>query len=210
MQEKSSNPVHTPAPNRTAAKKQAKRDAILRSAIEEFSEHGFGNTHLAAVAERAGVAKGTLYLYFESKEALFADVVRHIIAEPIAFEASPNADAFDTFRQLLIAMVDRLQSSGRSRIATVALTEGNQFPHLMDIYIEAVLDPILARITAMTEAMPSPRLDVVRRFPQLIMAPVLVGLIWNRFMPHRPAIDLTEILNAQLDLIAGQACAERV
>lgn len=208
MPEKSSNPVHKALLDRTTAKKQAKREAILHAAMEEFSEHGFGNTHLANVAERAGVAKGTLYLYFESKEALFAAVVRHIVAEPVAFEAQTGADAFETFRLLLTGMVDRLQSSGRSHIALVALTEGNQFPHLMDIYIEAVLDPILARIAAMTDAMPSPRLDVIKRFPQLIMAPVLVGLIWNRFMTSRPAIDLAAILNAQLDLVAGEACGD--
>lgn len=208
MPEKSSNPVHERPLNRTAAKKQAKREAILHAAMEEFSEHGFGNTNLATIADRASMAKGTLYLYFESKEALFAAVVRHIVAEPVAFEAQTGADAFETFRLLLTGMVEQLQSSGRSRIATVALTEGNQFPHLMDIYIEAVLDPILARIAAMTDAMPSPRLDVIRRFPQLIMAPVLVGLIWNRFMTNRSAIDLAEILNAQFDLVAGQGCGD--
>lgn len=201
-----SPPPAGPSSPRIALKKQAKREAILAAALAEFSERGFANARLSAVAERAGVAKGTLYLYFAGKEDLFAGVVRESLPFverdlPAAEDArSPRA----ALRDFLLRAADDLQRSGRGAIALVALTEGRNFPQLVDVYVEAVLEPLLIRIARLTGEDASPALDPVRRFPQLLLAPVLSGLLWNNFMTGRPELDLVELLDAQLTLILGR------
>src|SRR5690242_19613097 len=73
-----------------ARKAAAKREAILHAALDEFSARGFTAARLEDVAARAGVAKGTIYLYFADKEALFQEIVRAMIVPVLAFvEVTP-------------------------------------------------------------------------------------------------------------------------
>lgn len=201
-----SPPPDGPSSPRIALKKQAKREAILAAALVEFSERGFAHARLSAVAERAGVAKGTLYLYFAGKEDLFAGVVRESLPFierdlPAGEDGrSPRA----VLRDFLLRTAEDLQNSGRSAIALVALTEGRNVPRLVDVYVEAVLEPLLDRIARMTSDDASPSLDPIRRFPQLLLAPVLSGLLWNNLTTGRPKLDLVELLDAQLTLILGK------
>lgn len=191
---------------RTRLKKQAKRTAILKAALEEFTENGFAKTRLATVAQKAGVAKGTLYLYFASKEELFAGVVEETLSpqEPYGEETSETSlRPEDRLSRFLLDNVASLRDSGRTGIALVVLTEGHLFPRLVDIYTQAVLTPILDRIRALAQTEESPRLKTIHRFPQLLMAPVLVGLLWNRIMTSSPPIDLPAIVKAQLSLALG-------
>src|SRR5215211_6872448 len=58
---------------------EARRAAILAAALEEFTARGYEGARLDDVAKRAGVAKGTIYLYFADKEALFQDLVRSMV-----------------------------------------------------------------------------------------------------------------------------------
>src|ERR1700674_5981226 len=71
----------------------ARREAILAAALDEFSARGFAAARLDDVARRAGVAKGTIYLYFRDKEALFQELVRSVISPLIArFETTVEID----------------------------------------------------------------------------------------------------------------------
>src|ERR1700742_4039483 len=82
----------TPRTNR-AARQAERRDAILEAALEEFSASGFAATRLDDVARRAGVAKGTIYLYFQDKEALFEELVRSMLSPVVgALTAAPAID----------------------------------------------------------------------------------------------------------------------
>ena len=66
-------------PVKRNGRRNERRDAILSAALEEFSARGFADTRLDDVAQRAGVAKGTIYLYFRDKESLFQDLVRAMV-----------------------------------------------------------------------------------------------------------------------------------
>src|SRR6266849_1384030 len=71
----------------------ARREAILAAALDEFSARGFAATRLDDVAQRAGVAKGTIYLHFEDKESLFQELVRTMLSPVVgALEAARIAD----------------------------------------------------------------------------------------------------------------------
>src|SRR5215813_767162 len=76
-----------PAGNGARAQKSAaRREAILAAALDEFSAQGFAAARLDDVARRAGVAKGTIYLHFRDKEALFQELIRSVL--------SPFVDTF--------------------------------------------------------------------------------------------------------------------
>ena len=74
-----SAPPATRAP-RARKRSAERRDAILAAALDEFSARGFAATRLDDVAKRAGVAKGTIYLYFADKETLFQELVRSMLS----------------------------------------------------------------------------------------------------------------------------------
>src|SRR5689334_21741845 len=81
-------PVRNMLPRRRntgrAQKTAARREAILAAALDEFSARGFAATRLEDVARRAGVAKGTIYLHFADKEALFQELVRTMLGPLVA------------------------------------------------------------------------------------------------------------------------------
>ncbi len=80
----------TPRQGAREERKVERREAILAAALEEFSARGFAATRLDDVARRAGVAKGTIYLYFRDKESLFQELVRSMLGPMVgAIEAAP-------------------------------------------------------------------------------------------------------------------------
>src|SRR5271166_3718094 len=86
-------PAATVRQNVRMAKAAARREAILGAALDEFSARGFAAARLDDVARRAGVAKGTIYLHFRDKEALFQELVRVMLVPLVAaLEALPPAD----------------------------------------------------------------------------------------------------------------------
>src|SRR6476646_4708347 len=86
-------------------RKAERRDAILSAALDEFSAQGYAATRLDDVAKRAGVAKGTIYLYFRDKEALFQELVRTMLT-PVVGSIEALRDADVPMRVLADRMVD--------------------------------------------------------------------------------------------------------
>src|ERR1043166_381874 len=72
-------PKRVAARKRRSATPEARRAAILAAALEEFWARGYEGARLDDVAKRAGIAKGTIYLYFADKEALFQELVRSMV-----------------------------------------------------------------------------------------------------------------------------------
>src|SRR5215211_1902980 len=110
---KRSKPARDAPPPRRArndADRQAKEKAILDAALDVFAERGFAEARLADVAARAGVAKGTIYLYFASKEALFEALIRTGIAAPIAALSAELAGQDHPFETILRALFARLRT----------------------------------------------------------------------------------------------------
>src|SRR5919198_3312468 len=76
-----------------AQRSAARREAILAAALDEFSAQGFAAARLDDVARRAGVAKGTIYLHFRDKEALFQELIRSVLSPFVGtLEAALKAD----------------------------------------------------------------------------------------------------------------------
>ncbi len=136
-------------PDEPAAKrerrKQARPGELLDAALDLFVEKGFAATRSEEVAARAGVSKGTLFLYFPSKEELFKAVVRENVSGRFAewwgeFEAFQGSTP-DMVRYCLQVWWDRLGATRASGITKLVISEARNFPELAAFYQQEVIRP---------------------------------------------------------------------
>ena len=196
------------------AERQAqRREAILAAALDEFSARGFAATRLDDIAKRAGVAKGTIYLYFRDKESLFQELVRSMLSPIVGqLEAAPMIDL--PARMVIEAIADvfvrEVFGTRRQDVIRLIITEGQRFPKLAEIYYHEVIERVVPAIRAlMTRAAARGELpnDALARFPQLLVAPAMVALMWNGLFGRFAPIDVREILRAHIDMLFGERSA---
>jgi AcrR family transcriptional regulator len=187
-----------------------RRAAIVEAALEQFIASGFTATRLDDVAKRAGVAKGTIYLHFKDKEALFEELVRTAIVPLIGrLTASPSPsgsirDALEGFARMFIQEV---ATTRRGDIIRLIVAEGPRFPAIADFYYREVVSRGLAAMRALIEIgiargeIRSPRLAA---FPQIVVAPAIIAVIWKSLFERHSPLDANEMLRVHLDLIFGE------
>src|SRR5712691_7568700 len=115
------------------ARSAGRREAILAAALEEFSVRGFEATRLDDVAKRANVAKGTIYLYFPGKEALFQELIRVMLTPLVGtIEAMGKADIpISMFADRVVDLfVREVYETRRKDVIRLMITEGRRFPKL--------------------------------------------------------------------------------
>jgi AcrR family transcriptional regulator len=124
-------------------RKDARPGEIVAAALELFGERGFAATKLTDVARRAGVTKGTVYLYFESKEALFKAVVREtivpVIAHGEALVRSFTGSARDLLGQLVREYWRLVGETAVAGVPKLMMAEAATFPELTRFYYEEVV-----------------------------------------------------------------------
>ncbi len=124
-------------------RKEARPAEIVAAALEVFVERGFAATTLAEVARRAGVTKGTIYLYFAGKAALFKAVVRETIVPVIArgeqLAAGHRGSAAELVRRLLRGWWEVIGESPLSGIPKLVMAEAGNFPALARFYYDEVI-----------------------------------------------------------------------
>lgn len=132
-----------PAKPRWQRRKDARPEEIVNAALEEFVERGFAATRLEDVARRAGVTKGTLYLYFKNKEALFKAVVRQTIVPVIAQGESTARSFTGSARELLEQLVREywrlVYETSLAGIPKLMMAEAANFPELARFYYDEVV-----------------------------------------------------------------------
>jgi AcrR family transcriptional regulator len=126
-------------------RKEARPQELLDAALSLFVEKGFAGTRAEEVAARAGVSKGTLYLYFPSKEDLLKAVIAHNLSERIADGAARAADFtgtnVDLLRTLLCEWWEQAYDSPASAVFKLVITEVRNFPEIAEFYIREVVEP---------------------------------------------------------------------
>jgi TetR/AcrR family transcriptional regulator len=126
-------------------RKQARPGELLAAALDLFVEKGYAATRVEEVAQRAGVSKGTLFLYFSSKEELFKAVVRENISGRFAewgeelrvFEGSSE----DLLRYCMTSWWERVGATKASGIPKLMMSEAGNFPELVDFFQQEVVQP---------------------------------------------------------------------
>ena len=184
----------------------ARREAILSAALEEFSGRGFAATRLDDVARRAGVAKGTIYLYFRDKESLFQELVRSMMGPLVGnIEAALVSEA--PVRALAEHMTDlfvrEVFETRRKDVIRLMIAEGRRFPKLAEFYYREVLSRVIAALrTLMHRAVERGEAPAaLERFPQLLAAPGLVAIIWSGLFDRFEPLDVQAMMKAHIDLL---------
>jgi AcrR family transcriptional regulator len=199
-----------PSPKPRALRQTERREAILAAALEEFSASGFAAARLDDVARRAGVAKGTIYLYFRDKESLFQELVRAMIGPVVgALEAAPLADlpARMVAEGIADLFVREVFGTRRKDVIRLIIAEGPRFPKLAEFYYHEVIERVTAAMRAlMARASARGELpnDALARFPQLLVAPALVAVIWTSLFDRFAPLDVRALLHAHIDILFGQ------
>ncbi len=187
---------------------QRNRGAIARAALEVFTERGFAAARMEDVARRAGVAKGTIYLHFANKEALFEAIVRETILPALdgltGTEPQPDETTRAFAERLLLGVVSRLQAGSGFAVVRLLMAEGTRFPDLAAIYYRTIVAPglvMLRRLGRRAVARGEQGGEELGRFPQLAIAPVLMGLLWEGLFENFEALDVEALVRAYLDLL---------
>lgn len=202
--------VHPAAPMRQR-RKQARPQELLDAALALFVEKGFAATRAEEVAARAGVSKGTLYLYYPSKEELFKAVVRRnlskLIAEGVELAGAYQGSTSELLVMLMNVWWERVGGTPAAGIHKIVISEVRNFPELAQFYIDEVIEPAdklfsstIARGIARGEFRRLP----VHEVAHALMAPMIfLSLHQHSFgacpIEGRP-IDAKQLIRTQLDL----------
>ena len=196
---------------RRKADAEARRAAILDAALTVFADHGFEAARLDDVAAKAGVAKGTLYLYFKDKEALFEAMVRSAVAPVMdnmgAAAAMPGLKPADFLRLFFTTFEREVLGTRRKLLLRLIMTEGPRFPRIAEFYYREVVSRGIGMMQAVAQrAVESGEFtsDAAARFPQLIVAPLMLAVIWDGLFGKMHPLDMPKLLDAHLELLSGR------
>jgi AcrR family transcriptional regulator len=185
------------------------------AATAEFAAAGFENARLDDIAQRAGVAKGTLYLYYADKAALFKAAVRSLIQPALARlqERVMLADvsAVDLLRESLQQVYREMTAdSARRELVRLLIADGRRFPDLGDFYHDEVIAKgtatfrmILWRGIATGEF----RHTLAEEFPQLLLAPCIALSNWKLMFGDRHPVDVDRYAEAHLQFVLAAIAA---
>lgn len=194
--------------NRREQQKEAKRLALIDAALAVFSRVGFAAAKIDDVAEEAGVSKGTVYLYFESKEKLFEGMVKAkmvpMLDDVAEISGKKKTSAIERLRAHLTFFYTKILDDERRQIMRLILSEGPNFPHLAEFYHANVLSRGHAMVNdIIQQGVESGEFRKMEGhgLMQNIAAGALIAGIWKQvFDPFQP-IDLDAYFETHIDLI---------
>lgn len=187
---------------------EERRAEILAAAFALFSERGFAATRIEDVAVRAGIAKGTVYLHFPDKEALFTSLASGMASPILARMAEmANNDRIPprTVIAGLYAMADsEILGTDRRHMLRLLISEGQFFPVVAEFYHRNVLSVGLALLRRVLERavergeLRNPKIATV---PQLVFAPVLMAVIWKSLFEPYEHLDTKAVFETFLETL---------
>ncbi len=196
-------------PRTRRRRKDARPRELIEAALQAFAENGFAGSKMEDIAERAGVAKGTVYLYFETKDALFEAVVREKISPlferlDLMTDSVPGSTA-----ELLTAVIDRIYAElidhpARRVVMKILIAEGSRFPQLTAFYHHEVLSKgkqILRRVVQRGIDSGEFRDTPVLAHPEVIMGPAILAAVWKMTFEQTSPLDIEVFMKAHLDII---------
>jgi len=178
-----------PGPPKFRRRKADRPAEIVEAALAVFAEKGFAAARLDEIARRAGVSKGALYLYFETKEDIFRAVVGQVIARGVAI----------TFAHVA-------QTSPLSAVAKMVIGEARNFPELARVWHDDLVSQALAAIAGAIEvaqARGELKPGDPRTYALQFIAPLLVGLMWREtFVPvGAEPFDLPKLMSQHVETL---------
>ncbi|PQA82251.1 TetR family transcriptional regulator [Limnohabitans sp. TS-CS-82] len=201
-------------------RKEARPGELLDAALDLFVEKGFSATRVEEVAARAGVSKGTLFLYFQSKEDLFKAVVRENIAnkfpawqeEFVTFKGT----SADMLRYALVSWWERIGKTRASGITKLVMSEAQNFPEIAAFYQDEVIKPGNAMIHSILErgVQSGEFRDMdLEQAVHIIVAPMIFLMMWKHSMGACAAsakiVDPEQFIHMQVDVLLHGMTAKK-
>jgi AcrR family transcriptional regulator len=190
---------------------EARRQAILKAALTVFAAHGFEAARLDDVAARAGVAKGTLYLYFQDKAALFEALVRNAVSPLLEhmrrIAAAPDISPLQALETFFAVFEKEVLGTERKLLLRLIMAEGPRFPAIAEFYYREVVSHGLTMMRALAKRAASEdafATDAPARYPQLVVAPLLVAVLWDGLFANIDPLDVRGLLDAHLEVLTGK------
>jgi AcrR family transcriptional regulator len=188
---------------RRRRRKDERPNEILAAALDEFAEKGFTAARLADVARRAGIAKGTIYLYYSSKHELFRAVIRGLLPrygeiERMVLDYPGSTEAL--LRGPFVEVQRQLLQTDLPSLLSVLLTEGQRVPDLVEFYYREALSPALGVARAIIQRGEFRETALVE-LPQPLIAGVLVAIVWNSLLGKVHPVDTGQLLETHIDLL---------
>ena len=201
----------------TRRRRKAERpQEIIEAAFAEFSRNSYATTTLDQIAERAGVTKGTIYVYFESKEHLFISMVREFTKAATEtvhglFETHAGSTA-DLLRAQFSFIYEHIVEDRRRReVVRMLIAEAGRFPELADRYHQELLRPCLDMLREAIQRgvdRGEIRKSAIVDSPQVVFAPIALVDLWMMMFDDRQPLDLKAYFNAHLDLVLNGLLAK--
>lgn len=203
---------------RWTRRKEERPAELMAAALDLFVERGYAATRLDDVAARAGVSKGTLYLYFSSKEELFKAVIRSgivpLIEQGERLHEEHQGSAGDLLRKIVFAWWQSVGSSKLGGIPKLMFSECRNFPEIGQFYFEEVISRSYRLIESVMESgMASGefrRMDA-NYATRLVVAPIVLLLLWRYSFDfcESKSVDAESYLEQHLDVfISGLVARE--
>ena len=188
-------------------RKEERPQEITEAAFQAFAEKGYAATRVEEVAQRAGVSKGLLYLYFKTKEELFKAVIKSVVIRRVdalvAALEKTELSSEDFLRGPLLEFMKSVPGSPVAVVIRLMISEGHRHPDLVDYYWENVVSKGLAAISRFIDRGVQRgefRATAVSELPQLLLAPVMLAVIW-RILFARRDLDTDKLIATQIDMI---------
>jgi AcrR family transcriptional regulator len=194
----------------TRRRRKAERPhEILEAAFAEFSRNGYAMTTLDQIAERAGVTKGTIYVYFENKEHLFISMVRELMKVAIdtvqdMFEQHEGSTADLLRAQFSLIYQHIVEDRRRREVVRMLIAEASRFPALADRYHQDIHCPCVDLLTQAIQRgvdRGEIRKSAATECPLAIIGPIALVDMWMMMFEDRYPLDLKAYFNAHLDLV---------
>jgi len=197
-----------PRTGKRELQKEARRIAIIDAALDAFTQQGFTATKLDDVAERAGIGKGTIYLYFDSKENLFEEVVRQTLF--------PLRDAAEVYVANFTGSVSDLLSSHLSNfyaamnnprippLMAMICSEALRFPAIAAFFYEEIISKSYQMLRGIIQKGIETgefRADADQLYLQLLTAPVLISVNWNLQFRQQAPIVIEDYSRMHIDFV---------
>jgi AcrR family transcriptional regulator len=202
----------------TRRRRKAERlHEILEAAFLEFSRNSYAMTTLDQIAERAGVTKGTIYVYFENKEHLFISMVRELMKATLdtvhdMFERHEGSTAELLRAQFSFIYQHVVEDKRRREVVRMLIAEASRFPALADRYHEEIHRPCLELLNQAIQRgidRGEIRRSAAAECPLVIMAPIALVDLWMMMFDDRHPLDLKTYFNAHLDLVLNGLLTKR-
>ena len=191
-------------------RKQARPGEILEAALTVFAEKGFSAARMEDIAAKAGVTKGRIYLYFESKEEVFKSLARQHVTDTLSKATDIAMLHKDSLRAMLVDLIeiviDKLENSPMTILPKIIIAESGNFPELARFWRTEVIDRSLGLLSGvLAQAMERGEL---RKLPpdyvaRLYVAPMIMGMIWKTVIGPTDAVpfDYRTFFTLHLDIM---------